>query len=70
MTIKLAGTKFELGAEFARRNANEIGLSGAVDVRAFGAVGDGVTDDTTAFNAAMASGNGRIMTAAFGRLFC
>ncbi len=37
MTVKLAGTKYRLGAEFAIRNANEIGLSGAVDVRAFGA---------------------------------
>jgi hypothetical protein len=30
VTVKLAGTKYRLGAEFAIRNANEIGLSGAV----------------------------------------
>jgi hypothetical protein len=53
VTVKLAGTKFKLGAEFAIRNANEIGLSGAVDVRAFGAVGDGVADDAAAVQAAL-----------------
>ncbi len=53
MTVKLAGTKYRLGAEFAIRNVNEIGLSGVVDVRAFGAVGDGVADDTAAIQAAI-----------------
>jgi len=33
--VKIAGTKYRLGAEFNLRNVNEIGLSGAVDVRAF-----------------------------------
>jgi len=55
VTIKLAGTKFELGAEFTRRNSNEIGLSGVVDVRAFGALGDLAADDTVAIKAAIAS---------------
>jgi hypothetical protein len=51
--VKIAGTKLALGPEFILRNVNEIGLSGAVDVRAFGAVvGDGVVNDTVAVRAA------------------
>ena len=59
--MKLSGTKFELGPEFAIRNGNDIGLSGAVDVRAFGAIGDISADDTSAIVAAVkfAKENGR-----------
>lgn len=50
--MKIAGTKLALGPEFILRDVNEIGLSGAVDVRAFSHLAvNGVW--TAAFNAAM-----------------
>jgi hypothetical protein len=54
--VKIAGTKFRLGPEFILRNVNEIGLGGAVDVRAFGAApGRTAAENASAFALALAS---------------
>ncbi|MDT7951703.1 MAG: right-handed parallel beta-helix repeat-containing protein [Acetobacteraceae bacterium] len=57
----LSASGAEVSSQIARASvgsARRLGdwLSDAVPVEAFGAHGDGVTDDTTAFNAAIASG--------------
>lgn len=48
---KLMGTKYELGPSFAVSAQGRIRLNDAVSVRDFGAVGDGIADDTAAIQA-------------------
>lgn len=54
MPTKLTGTKFTLSDDFAVTRSTISGAS-PVSVKAFGAKGDGITDDTAAFAAAIAS---------------
>jgi len=60
---KLTGTKFTLGPDFTL-GANQTLRLATVSVRAFGATGDGVTDDLAAFQTAIstvtAAGGGTI----------